>query len=109
MRWPSAPSPIPSYVMAPTTRPVFTTAPPFTATTIASATTTSATPRLGGPSHQYQHTNGTFYGGSDGTLLYGGISPYLFGAGPIDASPYLGGVPEQAVHVAGPGMARPRF
>jgi len=109
MRWPPSPSPITSYVIVPTIGPMFTTAPPFPTATIASAATTGAAPQLGGPSHQYHHTDGTFYGGLDGTLLYGGSSPYMFGAGPTGASPYLGGVLEPAVHGAGQGMAPPHF
>jgi hypothetical protein len=45
LRMPSSPSPIPSYVMASTVAPVFTTAgaQPFTATTVAPVATTATT------------------------------------------------------------------
>ena len=60
MRWPSSPSPLPSWALMGTSPPL----PVYTAAT----TVTPSAAAASGPS------TGTFYGGTEGLLLYGGAS-----------------------------------
>jgi hypothetical protein len=74
--------------------PVYTmTSAPAATTRVAPAPTTGAVVLHGGP----QVTDGTFYGGADGSLFYGGSSP----PGHLGASPSSGSASEPAVHGAG--------
>jgi len=78
---PPSPSPIPSYALAPTVGPVYTMATfPATTTLAAPAPTTGALIHYGGAVQQPSYTEGLFYGGIDGPLLYGGNMQHHPGA-----------------------------
>ena len=73
LRMPPSPSPIPSYALAPTVGPVYTMAMfPATTTLAAPAPTTGALIHYGGAVQQSSYTEGVFYGGVDGPILYSG-------------------------------------
>jgi len=81
LRMPPSRSPIPSYALAPMVGPVYTMAMfPATMTLAALAPTTGAMIHYGGAVQQPSYTEGFFYGGVDGPLLYGGNMQHHHGA-----------------------------
>ena len=102
---PPSPSPIPSYALAPTVGPVYTMATfPATTTLAAPAPTTGALIHYGGVVQQPSYTEGVFYGGVEGPLLYGGNIQHHHSASSSAAF-----APEPAAPGVSHGAHPPRF